>query len=103
MAWSQNRSRSLVSVSLSGSGSDCSGGTSHSPSCRLTGSKLLTPTPINRTRGYGKCQAPFIAVDVLDQQVADFLSTMVIPNGLKDRVERAVRSKIEHEAAFKRI
>ena len=56
-----------------------------------------------RTRGYGKCSAPFIAVDELDRQVVNILANLVIPDGFKDRVELAVRTKIEHEAAFKRI
>jgi DNA invertase Pin-like site-specific DNA recombinase len=56
-----------------------------------------------RSRGYGKCAELFIAADELDRQVVDILSNLVIPEGLRERVESAVRTRVEDEASSKRI
>ncbi len=56
-----------------------------------------------RSRGYSKCPERFIAADELDRQVVDILSNLIIPDGLRERVEYAVRTRVENEASFKRI
>src|SRR5438552_2820786 len=50
-----------------------------------------------RARGYGKCDELYITVTDLDRQVVRILSNLVIPEGLKERVENAVRNRIENE------
>lgn len=55
-----------------------------------------------RSCGYCKCPERFIAADDLNSQVVDVLSNLVIPDGMKERVEFAVRSRIENEPSFKR-
>jgi hypothetical protein len=56
-----------------------------------------------RDRGYHQCAQPMVADFLIDQQVIQALSALVIPEGFKERVESAVRSRVENEAALKRM
>jgi hypothetical protein len=53
--------------------------------------------------GYAKCGQPYIAEYLVDQQVVQELSHLSIPTGFRERVERAVQSRVEHAAAFARM
>ncbi|MCC6189944.1 MAG: zinc ribbon domain-containing protein [Anaerolineales bacterium] len=54
-------------------------------------------------RGYEKCPQPHIDEELLDDQVAEILSSMTIPDGLRDRVEQAVQSRLENAASLARM
>ena len=56
-----------------------------------------------RERGYEPCGQGFIDVDSLDEQVVAILSALEIPEDYKERVESAVRSRVENEAALQRM
>gem|GEM_PF-392414 len=54
-------------------------------------------------RGYKKCGQLGILVSLVDSQVVEALTKLHIPMGYRERVERAVREKVEHEEAIKRM
>lgn len=56
-----------------------------------------------KRRGYESCGQRQMYADELDAQVADILFTLTIPDGVRARVEEAVRARVEHETAFKRM
>ncbi len=56
-----------------------------------------------RDRGYNDCGQPYVKEDALNEQVVQELSHLRIPTGFRERVERAVQSKIEHADALARI
>lgn len=56
-----------------------------------------------RERGYEPCGQGFIDVNSLDEQVVAILSALDIPEDYKERVESAVRSRVENEAALHRM
>jgi len=56
-----------------------------------------------RDRGYNDCGQPFVDEDSINEQVVQELSHLTIPAGFLERVEQAVQSNVEHEAAFARL
>ena len=56
-----------------------------------------------RDRGYHRCEQSYTDVDLIDEQVAEALADLVIPDGFQERVEEAVRSKVEHAEALRRM
>lgn len=58
---------------------------------------------LSHHRGYKQCGQRGIRIERVDEQVLDVLYNLNIPEGFTGRVEQAVRNKIEHEAAFKRM
>lgn len=56
-----------------------------------------------RDRGYQRCKQPLIRVDSLDEQVVRELTHLNIPEGFRERVEEAVRSRVENAEALKRM
>lgn len=58
---------------------------------------------ISHQRGYERCGQKYMRVDELDDQVMQALFSLHIPQGFRDRVEAAVRNRIENEQALKRI
>lgn len=56
-----------------------------------------------RHRGYPPCQQKNVPVISIDSQVLQALRGIVIPSGWQDRIEEAVRGKLEHAEAFRRI
>ena len=54
-------------------------------------------------RGYEKCGQRVVTVNKIDEQLVDVLSHLKIPEGFRERVEEAVRSRVENDAALKRI
>lgn len=58
---------------------------------------------IARDRGYHKCDQPSIDTNLIDDQVVEFLSSLVIPQGYRERVQQAVKQRVENEKALQRI
>ncbi len=58
---------------------------------------------IAHNRGYRRCEQPSIRIAAVDEQVIQELSNLSIPDGFRERVEEAVRSKVENEEALKRM
>jgi DNA invertase Pin-like site-specific DNA recombinase len=58
---------------------------------------------LSKERGYGTCEQYAVRAAVLDQQVVEVLSNLKIPEDFRERVENAVRSRVENEAALKRM
>jgi DNA invertase Pin-like site-specific DNA recombinase/uncharacterized protein (DUF4415 family) len=56
-----------------------------------------------RHRGYPPCQQKNLPVTSIDAQVLQALRGIVIPGGWQDRIEEAVRGKLENAEAFRRI
>ncbi len=56
-----------------------------------------------RLRGYKGCEGKYVPVDDLDQQVVAILSRLVLPEEVRERVERAVSRQVEFLAAMKRM
>lgn len=56
-----------------------------------------------KERGYEPCGQKFIGVEKLDEQVLSILSELEIPEGFRERVETAVRGRVENEAALQRM
>ncbi len=56
-----------------------------------------------RDRGYTRCEQGYTATDLVDEQVVQALQELTIPDGLQDRIEEAIRSKVEHAEALKRM
>ena len=58
---------------------------------------------IARDRGYHHCEQALIRTNLLDEQVVEELSKLAIPEGFRQRVEEAIRNKVEHEEALRRM
>lgn len=58
---------------------------------------------IARDRGYHQCKQQHIRVDSVDKQVAEALINLEIPIGVKERVENAVRNRVENEEVLNQI
>ena len=58
---------------------------------------------IARDRGYGKCNHRSVLISSVDHQVVQALKHLNIPIGYRERVERAVRSRVENAGALKRM
>lgn len=58
---------------------------------------------IAHNRGYHKCEQKATQIDFVDTQVVRALSTLVIPLGFKERVENAVRNRVENAEALERM
>jgi hypothetical protein len=58
---------------------------------------------LSKERGYGKCPQPHIDEESLNEQVVDILAGMQIPDGFRDRVETAVRSRVENATSLERM
>ena len=56
-----------------------------------------------RDRGYHKCEQGYAAVALIDEQVVHALASLNIPEGFQDRVEDAIRQRVEHEEALRRM
>ena len=56
-----------------------------------------------RDRGYHRCEQGYADVDLIDKQVAEALEHLVIPEGFQERVEEAIRNKLEHAEALRRM
>jgi len=56
-----------------------------------------------RDRGYEACSQGYIGVEELDEQVVYVLSHLSIPEDYRERVESAVRSRVENGAALQRM
>lgn len=54
-------------------------------------------------RGYTPCGSPRIEAGYLDASVAFVIANMQIPEGFRDRIEAAIRSRVENEAALQRM
>jgi DNA invertase Pin-like site-specific DNA recombinase len=55
---------------------------------------------LSHDRGYEKCGQIQVPTHEIDIQVVEILSSMVIPDGFKERVEMAVRNRVENAAAL---
>jgi site-specific DNA recombinase len=53
-----------------------------------------------RERGYEPCGQGLMDLETLDEQVVCILSNLTIPEGFRERVEEAVRGRVENEAAL---
>src|SRR4051812_16032028 len=49
------------------------------------------------------CGQKQVLIDLIDLQIIQILSTIKIPEGFRERVEQAVRSRVENEAALQRM
>ncbi len=56
-----------------------------------------------RDRGYSKCEQPQVDVNFIDEQVVYALTHLNIPMDYRDRIEMAVKSRVENEAALGRM
>lgn len=56
-----------------------------------------------RDRGYHNCGQSVIYIQSVDEQVYHALRSLTIPQGYKDRVEEAVRGRLENEVAYKQM
>jgi hypothetical protein len=56
-----------------------------------------------RDRGYKQCPQSIVSDRLIDQQVVEALSDLAIPDGFRERVETAVRSRVEHQTALNRM
>ncbi len=60
---------------------------------------------LSKERGYGdlKCPQGHIDEESVNEQVVEILSSMSIPDGFRERVEEAVRSRVENAAWLERM
>lgn len=58
---------------------------------------------IAQERGYEKCGQRGVHSDVLDEQIVEILSEMVIPNDFRERIEFEVRRRVENAASLGRM
>ncbi|MBP7042352.1 MAG: recombinase family protein [Chloroflexi bacterium] len=56
-----------------------------------------------RDRGYHRCEQGYAATDKVDEQVVRALVQVKIPEGFQERVEEAIRSRVEHAEALRRM
>jgi site-specific DNA recombinase len=56
---------------------------------------------LSQDRGYGKCGQRQVPVHEVDTQVVDILTNLIIPDGFRERVEEAVQTRVENDAAIK--
>jgi site-specific DNA recombinase len=56
-----------------------------------------------RDRGYHRCKQPLMLTELADKQVVEELSKLSIPQGFRQRVEEAIRNRVEHEEALRRM
>lgn len=56
-----------------------------------------------RDRGYHSCEQSYIDTQTLDTQVYEALENLEIPVGFRDRVERAVRERVQNAESFRRM
>ena len=56
-----------------------------------------------RERGYDDCGQLSIREDDLNEQVVEILTGLEVPADFRERVEQAVRSRVENEAALQRM
>ena len=56
-----------------------------------------------KERGYRPCPQHAIQEQLVNQQVIDVLTHLEIPDNFRERVEAAVRDRVENEAALKRM
>lgn len=65
--------------------------------------KYATYHCLCRDRGYGTCDQRYVRVSAIDEQVVEAISNLVVPEGFKERVELAIRNKVEYADALKRM
>lgn len=58
---------------------------------------------LSKERGYEKCGQRAAHVEKIDQQIVEILSKLTIPGNYRERIEAAVRNKIENDASFRRM
>ncbi|MFZ1397115.1 MAG: recombinase family protein [Candidatus Promineifilaceae bacterium] len=58
---------------------------------------------IARDRGYHNCEQGYTVTSLVNEQVIEALSSLKIPAGFQERVEDAIRSRVEHAEALKRM
>ncbi|MBC7810634.1 MAG: hypothetical protein H7175_05775 [Burkholderiales bacterium] len=58
---------------------------------------------IAQERGYEKCGQRGVHSDVLDEQIVEILSEMVIPEDFRERIEFEVRRRLENAASLGRM
>ncbi len=56
-----------------------------------------------RDRGYRECGQGYVEDTLIDEQVVNALSQLVIPDGFRERVETAVRARVENAANLARM
>lgn len=56
-----------------------------------------------RDRGYKQCQQGYTTTEQIDEQVVRALAHVEIPEGFQERVEEAIRSRVEHAEALRRM
>ncbi len=56
-----------------------------------------------RDRGYHRCDQSYVNTDTVDEQVVAALSTLEIPIGFRERVEDAVRQRVENAKSIRRM
>ncbi len=56
-----------------------------------------------RDRGYHQCEQSYVPVVTVDEQVKKAISSLQIPDGFQERVEEAIRNKVEHAEAMRRM
>ena len=56
-----------------------------------------------RDRGYHSCEQGYVTANILDEQVSHYLSTLTIPVGVRDRIEAAVRNRVENAETLKKM
>lgn len=54
-------------------------------------------------RGYGACRQSHMEEVTLHEQLVAILSSLTIPKNFEARLEAAIRARVEHEVAFKRM
>jgi hypothetical protein len=58
---------------------------------------------VARDRGYVACEQPSIEMKLVDAQVKEALSGLVIPGGVEERIAQAVQTNVENGEAFAKI
>ena len=58
---------------------------------------------IARDRGYFHCDQSYVAAPLINEQVITALANLTIPDGFRERVEAAVRSRADNEKSLQRI
>lgn len=58
---------------------------------------------LSKDRGYDHCGQKQVLVEDIDRQVVDVLTNMQIPDGFRERVEAAVKNRVENAAALQRM
>ncbi len=58
---------------------------------------------VARDRGYQRCDQSYVTTDTVDDQVVTALSTLEIPVGFRERVEDAVRQRVENPESIRRM